>query len=150
MKGNNQQLIASVSLAGTEVLWENLNTQEVSALIDGNIIPLQKEDLSFYSKDTVKITSSLPIGKKQLNVIVRLLGNDSSTIQQLESEQVPPLEIYIPHTRNTIRIRESISYARLHYVLQLIRLESSKSQITSITLYNQVCYDVYQNTLIMD
>ena len=114
-----------------------------------SVFPLHEEDAQFYVKDTIKITSTIIGEKQELESLMSVL-----TQQNLDPTgfgyEMSQGEIYFPSLRLTLRIRESISYSRLHYVLQLIRLEREKSQITNITLHSQVCYDVYQNTLRMD
>ena len=123
---------------------------EYYGLIDGDLIPIYEDDIPYYSKETIQITSSTTFDSAQRATLIPLLQKQYVDKNELTGKKIASSEIFFPLMGLTLRIRESISYSRLHYVLQLIRLEREKSLITNISLHSQVCYDVYQNTLIMD
>ncbi|NCB01787.1 MAG: hypothetical protein EOM67_06420 [Spirochaetia bacterium] len=165
---NNTPLIESFSIQrGKDFSLEvNLSLQQVDALFEfrdsvtkessfigqtnSDFVELNLTDVNFFKKDRVHITSSIVLQEQERKDLVEVIENYSVVIEDSYTKKVPPLEIYFPTSRLTLRIRESMSYARLHYVLQLIRLEREKSQITNISLHSKVCYDVYQHTLIME
>lgn len=147
-KGKERGVNVFVGMNSVDALF--INNENYFALSGTSIVPISKEDGNFYKKDTLHITSNIALDSTEVENLMMLLTEERFLNEDVKEATIGLSEIYFPLQRLTLRIRESISYSRLHYVLQLIRLEREKSQITNISLHSQVCYDVYQHTMRMD
>jgi len=147
-RGKNRTIAAYVEMNPINAIF--VVNQQFFGLIGTDVISLSKDDFSYYTKDTIQITSASLLESVERESLITLLTDMEVDNSDIKDKRTTVSEIYFPSLHLTLRIRESISYSRLHYVLQLIRLEREKSLITNISLHSQVYYDVYQNSLIMD
>lgn len=147
-RGKKRSIEVFVGVKEIDALY-NINGNYYG-LIGSSFFQLIDTDISLYTQHTIQIkTSQLPSELYVEDFITYLTQKDIHQ-EDVQDGVVSLSEIYIPIERITLRIKENISFSRLHYVLQLIRLERDKSLITNISLHSKVCYDVYNNTLRMD
>ena len=114
--------------------------------IETGFVQIEKRDFDFYQGSAMTLTVN-SIDDDQLTLINQLLTEDKKFSSQELETMLSPMVISLPSMAAEIRIKEEISYARLHYVVQLITLEYEKNHLTNIALNSKVRYDLYQDTL---